>query len=209
MKAERAIVDDSISKLKITRFIEQRLGRAGIANIEIQKTPVITRITIYTKSPGKVIGRGGETITNITKEINEKFGISNAQINVNEIENEWLEPKLVARFISDSFEKGLNKRRILHYAVMKVMQNGALGVEIAATGMLAGKGVRSKQIKIRLGYLPKAGNVTNLVKKAKLASNPKFGIIGIKVSIVPPGTEFPDRTVKKVEIPKSLEAGAS
>ena len=61
-------------------------------------------------------------------------------------------------------------------------------------------------MKIRLGYLPKAGNVTKLVDEAKVASYPKYGAIGIKVRIVQPGTVFPHRKIKKVELPKSIAA---
>jgi Ribosomal protein S3, C-terminal domain. len=66
----------------------------------------------------------------------------------------------------------MNARRLLHSMIKEVMNNGALGAEIVATGKLAAKGARSKQMKIRLGYLPKAGNVTKLVDEAKVACTP-------------------------------------
>ena len=57
---------------------------------------------------------------------------------------------------------------------------------------------------LRLGYLPKSGFVTTLVQEAKIAAYPKYGAIGVTVRIVPPGTKFPDREVKKVELPRSI-----
>lgn len=59
---------------------------------------------------------------------------------------------------------------------------------------------------MRFGYIPKAGDTVKLVDVAHVASYPKYGAIGILVRIVQPGTLFPDRELKKIEMPKSLEA---
>ena len=206
MVVERKFIEDLIVKQGISKYLERELMRAGFSRVEIQKTPIITRITTYVTNPGRVIGRGGETIDALTDNMRKKFKIENPQISVAEVKNQRLEPRLVARYIANSLERGMNARRLLHSMIKEVMNNGALGAEIVATGKLAAKGGRSKQMKIRLGYLPKAGNVTKLVDEAKVASYPKYGAIGIKVRIVQPGTVFPHRKIKKVELPKSIAA---
>ena len=123
----------------------------------------------------------------------KKFNIENPQISVAEVKNEKLEPRLVAKYIANSLERGINARRLLHSTIKEIMDNGAMGAEIIATGKLAAKGAKAKQIKIRLGYLPKAGHVTMLIDEAKVASYPKYGAIGIKVRIAQPGTKFPQQ----------------
>jgi small subunit ribosomal protein S3 len=206
MVMERRFIEDLMIKNNISKFLEKKLIRAGFSRVDIQRTPIITRITVYVTNPGKVIGRGGETIDSLTENMKKKFGIENPQISVAEVKNQKLEPRLVARYIANSLERGINARRLLHSAIREIMSNGALGAEIIAQGKLAAKGAKARSIKVRLGYLPKAGHVTTLIDEAKVASYPKYGAIGIQVRIVQPGTKFPSTELKKIALPKSIAA---
>lgn len=204
MVVERKFIEDAMVKHEISKYLEKTLSRAGFSRVEIQKTPVITRITAYVTNPGRVIGRGGSTIDAITQDIKTKFKIDNPQISVAEVKNEVLEPRLVARHIANALERGANARGLLHSTLKIVIENGALGAEIVATGKLAAKGAKAKQIKVRFGYIPKAGDSVKAVDMAHVTSYPKYGAIGIQVMIVQPGTSFPDRQVKKLDRPKSM-----
>ncbi len=204
MAIERKFIEDSIIKLNISKYLAVELTRAGFSRIEIQKTPILTRITVYVLNPGRVIGRGGKTIDSITETIKNKFKVENPQINVMEVENKMLEPLLVAKSITERLERNMNARRIIQQALREIIENGALGAEIIANGKLAAKGARAKSIRKILGYIPKAGDVTELVREAHATAYPKYGAIGVKVRLVPPGTVFPDREVKSIEIPKSI-----
>jgi small subunit ribosomal protein S3 len=206
MVVERKFIEDALVKHEISKYLEKTLTRAGFSRVEIQKTPVITRITAYVTNPGRVIGRGGSTIDAITAEIKTKFKIENPQISVAEVKNEMLEPRLVGRHIANALERGANARSLLHSTLRTIIENGALGAEIIATGKLAAKGAKARQIKVRFGYLPKAGDTVKLVDEAHITSYPKYGAIGIKVMIVQPGTVFLDREIKKIQMPKALEA---
>jgi small subunit ribosomal protein S3 len=206
MVVERKFISDLIIKQRISKYMENSLARAGFSRVDIQKTPVITRITPHVTNPGRVIGRGGETINALTDNMKKVFGLDNPQISVAEVANPKLEPRLVAKSIASSLERGINPRRLLHSAIREIMENGALGAEIIAKGKLASKGARAKKLKVRLGYLPKSGFVTRLVDEAKIAAYPKYGAIGVTVRIVQPGTKFPDREVRRVELPKNIAA---
>ncbi len=85
MTIERKFIDNSIIKLKISRYLQKELIRAGFSRVDIQKTPVLTRITVYVLSPGKVIGRAGSTINTLTETIRTRFNVENPQINVMEV----------------------------------------------------------------------------------------------------------------------------
>ncbi len=206
MVSEKKFIEDATVKLRISRYLEKALNRAGFSRVIIQKTPMITRIVVYVTNPGRVIGRGGQTINDLTETLKNKFHIENPQISVSEIENPKLEPRLIAKYISDSLERGINARRLLHSAIKDVMINGALGAEIIASGKLAAKGAKARQIKLRLGYLPKSGDSTKLVDEAKITAYPKYGAIGIVVRIVQPGTKFPDREIREIELPRNIAA---
>ena len=204
MTIEKNFIEDSIVKMNISKYLGNELSRAGFSRVDIQKTPVITRITLYVLNPGRVIGRGGKTIDALTESIKKKFGIDNPQISVVEVENRMLEPLLVAKMISEKLERGINPRRLLQSTLRSIIENGALGAEIRIGGKLVAKKARSKSIIKSVGYMPKAGNVTELVREAVTAAYPKYGAIGIQVRIVPPGTVFPDKDVKNLSIPKAI-----
>lgn len=204
MAIEKKFIDDAIVKLNISKYLGKELVRAGFSRVEIQKTPILTRITVYVLNPGRVIGRGGRTIDTITETIKNKFKVENPQINVMKVDNKMLEPLLVAKSITERLERGMNARRIIQSTLREIIENGALGTEIVASGKLAAKGARAKTIRKSLGYIPKAGDVVFLVKAAHATAYPKYGAIGVLVRIVPPGTVFPDRATKAIEIPKSI-----
>jgi small subunit ribosomal protein S3 len=201
---EKKFIDDSIVKLNISKYLMGELARAGFSRVEIQKTPILTRITVYVLNPGRVIGRAGRTIDIITETIKNRFKVENPQINVMKVDNKMLEPLLVAKGIAERLERGMNARRIIQSTLREVIENGALGAEIIASGKLAAKGARAKTIRKSLGYIPKAGDVVELVREANATAYPKYGAIGVRVRIVPPGTVFPDRELKAIEIPKSI-----
>jgi small subunit ribosomal protein S3 len=204
MAIERKFIDDSIIKLNISKYLSKELARAGFSRVEIQKTPILTRITVYVLSPGKVIGRAGKTINTLTNNIKKIFNVENPQISVIEVENKMLEPMVVAKDIAEKLERGINARRVIQFTLKSILENGAIGAEIIASGKLAAKGARAKTIRKSIGYIPKAGDVTNLVREAHATAYPKYGAIGVKVRIVPQGTVFPGRILKPVEIPKSI-----
>lgn len=204
MAIETKFINDSMIKLNISKYLGRELSRAGFSRVEIQKTPILTRITVYVLNPGRVIGRGGRTIDIITEAIKTRFRVENPQINVMKVDNKMLEPLLVAKSIAEKLERGMNARRIIQSTLREVVSNGALGAEIVASGKLAAKGARAKTIRKSLGYIPKAGDVTELVKEANATAYPKYGAIGVRVRIVPPGTSFPDREIKPIEIPRSI-----
>ncbi|MEM3215870.1 MAG: 30S ribosomal protein S3 [Candidatus Micrarchaeaceae archaeon] len=208
MAVERKFIEDALVKARASKYLEDALSKAGFSDIEIQKTPMLTRITVWVTNPGRVIGRSGETINALTKSISEKFNIENPQISVAEVSNPMLEPRLVARYIANALERGANARRLLHSVLNDVMSNGAMGAEIIATGKLAAKGAKAKQIKVRQGYIPKAGNVVKLAKRSSVAAYPKYGAIGVMVRIVKPGTVFPQQKKKAKRAKAELIIGA-
>lgn len=167
---------------------------------------MLTRITVYVLNPGRVIGRAGKNVDALTDTIKKKFMVDNPQISVTEVENKMLEPLLVAKDIAMRLERGINPRRLIYQMLRGIIENGALGAEIRLSGKLVAKGARARSMVKSVGYMPKAGDVTNLVRESIVAAYPKYGAIGIRVRIVPPGTVFPDRVIKPIEMPKSIAA---
>jgi len=205
MKIGEKFIEDAITRYRVSKFLERELDRAGFSRVEIQRTPMVTRIAVEVTNPGRVIGKRGKSIQDLTDSIHKEFKIENPQISVVESANQNIEPRLVAKRICKYIEMGKKIRAILHVALRDAMRSGALGAEIVAAGKIAAKGGRSKKLRVMAGYIPKAGEPARQVAVSHVTAYPKSGAIGVLVRIVLPGTVFPDKQQgAKIELPRVI-----
>jgi small subunit ribosomal protein S3 len=142
--------------------------------------------------PGLVIGRGGGTIRELAKTLEEKFKVSNPQISVSEMEIPELNAYVVASRIASALQRGVHYRRSGYWALTQVMEAGALGVEIIISGKL--RTDRARYEKFRAGYLPRCGDLAlKYMRKAEVDVQMKLGMLGVKVRIMPPDAKFLDK----------------
>ena len=184
----------------VQAYIAKSLGKIGYSHTEIKRTPLGDKVIIYTSKPGLVVGRKGENINNLTKVLKKKFKMENPQIEIGEIPNPFMDAQLVADRIASTLERFGSKRfKSVGYKVLQqILDAGALGAEIVIGGKVPS--TRAKSWRFKAGYIKKSGNIAeNLVKKAMTTAELKSGTIGIKVSIMTPDIELPDR----IEIRKS------
>jgi small subunit ribosomal protein S3 len=199
-----------MERFRLDEFLMEYLKDAGYGGAEISKTPLGTRITIFALRPGLVIGKGGEIIKALSKDLQSKFNIYNPQIAVADIPVPELNPYIMASRIALAMQKGIHFRRAAFWALERIMKAGALGAEVKISGKLTSE--RARYEKYKVGYLPKSGDpAMKYVKSAVYPLLLKPGIFGIKVTILPPGVEFPDKiTIKdlaqKVEFEKGEES---
>ena len=205
MGIEKKFIEEEIIKYQVSKYLETELDRAGFTRVDIQRTPMVTRIGVEVTNPGRVIGKKGRTIRELTENIAKNFKIENPQISVTESKHPELEPRLIAKKVCRFIEMGKKPRAILHSSLRDIMNAGALGGEIVAAGKLAAKGGRSKSLRVVAGYVPKAGEPARLVHESHVTAYPKAGAIGVLVRIVMPGTVFPDKGVPTVvEVPNVI-----
>ncbi|MCD6241566.1 30S ribosomal protein S3 [Candidatus Bathyarchaeota archaeon] len=212
MSTIKHFISESVKKAQIDEFLQKELENAGYGGVEITRTPLGTHVVIYAMRPGVVIGRGGETIRQLAKTLEEKFGLPNPQISVAEIEVPELNAYVVASRIASALRRGVHFRRAGFWALNQIMEAGALGAEIIISGKLRTE--RARYEKFRAGYLPKSGEpAMKYMRKAEVHVQLKPGIFGVKVRIMPPDAEFPDKikileTVEKTpsETAESAEA---
>ena len=196
MPIHKYFVKENARKAEIDEYLSEDLKRAGYSRVETTKTPLGTRVVIYASKPGLVIGRRGQSIRDLTKVLEEKFGVENPQISVATLESPELDAKVVASQIAMALQRGIHFRRAAYWALQRTIEAGALGVEIAIRGKLTTD--RARYEKYRAGYLPAVGEtIGRLLRSAVVDTQLKQGLFGISVRLMPPNVTFPDKPVIK------------
>jgi small subunit ribosomal protein S3 len=200
MSIVKRFITESIKKTEIDEFLQKRLERAGYGGVDLSKTPLGTHVVIYAMRPGIVIGRGGETIKDLATILEENFKISNPQISVSEIEVPEFNAHVMASRVASALQRGVHFRRAGFWALNQIMDAGALGAEIVISGKLRTE--RARFEKFRAGYFPRCGDpALKYMKKAEAHVQLKPGIIGVRVKLMPPDAQFPDKIQITEELP--------
>ena len=189
---ERKFVAQKIKEFQIEEYISQSLKNVGHSHTKMVKTPLGEKIVIFTSRPGLIVGRKGQNIKQLTKTLKKRFDLENPQIEISEVTNPNLDAKIVAEKIVDALEKfGSQKFKSIGHKIMTdVMNAGGLGIEIVISGKVPS--ARAKSWRFYQGYLKKCGDIAMSVSKADLQAHLKTGVIGVKISIMPPDLKLPD-----------------
>jgi small subunit ribosomal protein S3 len=166
--------------LKVREFLKKKLGHASISRIQINRPANNAQITIHTARPGLVIGKKGEDIDLLRKEISAMIGVP-VQLNVEEIRKPELDAQLVAEGVAQQLEKRIMFRRAMKRAVQNTMRLGAEGIKINVGGRLNGAEIARSEW-YREGRVPLhtfRADIDYGFAEAKTT----YGVIGIKVWI--------------------------
>ena len=182
MNAAKNVMLNNYKNMELDEFLKQSLRETGYGGVDIQKTPIGTRITLYVTRPGLVIGRKGSGIKDLTSKLEQKFGLNNPQVSVMEIEVPELNPKIMANRIAQLIERGTAFRRAAMWTINTVMGAGAMGVEVTIAGKLRSE--RAHFEKHSVGIIPKSGNVADKIVKVGITDVlTKMGLMGIQLRI--------------------------
>lgn len=166
--------------LTIRDFLKKRLGHASVSRIQINRPANNAHITIHTARPGVVIGKRGEDIDSLRKELSAMMGIP-VQISVEEIRKPELDAQLVAEGVAQQLEKRIMFRRAMKRAVTNTLRLGAEGVKINVSGRLNGAEIARSEW-YREGRVPLhtfRADIDYGFAEAKTT----YGVIGVKVWI--------------------------
>ena len=197
----RALV---LEDLKIRKTIANNYPEAGISKVEIERGSSEVIITIHTARPGIVIGRGGQRVEQLRKEL-EALSDRRARLNVQEIRQPELDAYLVGRNVADQLERRIAFRRAIRQSITRTMQAGAKGIKIICSGRLGGADIARTE-KVLEGRVPlhtlRADIDYGLAEAAT-----EYGRIGVRVWIykgdilpeVPPEPE-PEEDIPPIEV---------
>lgn len=180
-------INQALKEVQIEEFIRNRFPEANYSHMELKRTPLGIKIIIFSSSPGRIIGKGGRTINEMTDALKEKFNLENPQLDVKSVAQPFLDAKIVAKQIALAMERGFNFKRVGNTTLKRVMAAGAMGVEISIGGRVSGgKAMRAKFID---GYLKHSGDPSKKLvdygfEEIYQIGRSKPGKVGIKVKIM-------------------------
>lgn len=177
---DRSFADLLIEDNKIREYIKSKLYAAGISKTEIERAANRVKVNIFTAKPGIVIGRGGEGVDQVKKEL-EKMTGKTVLVNIVEVKNPEVDAQLVAENIAAQLEKRISFRKAMKQSITRGMRAGAKGVKIACSGRLGGAEIARSE-----GY--HEGTIPLHTLRADIdygfaEANTTYGKIGVKVWI--------------------------
>lgn len=183
-----------VEDVKIRRTLLKKLQNAGIVKVEIERSINKINIIVHVVRPGMVIGRGGQGMEDLKKFIQEKIlsdkkakGKTDKKqtfkldVRVEPVKDPYLNAYFLATQIAEQLAKRLPHKRVVNYAMEKVMTSGAKGVKIALAGRIAGAEI-SRRETYKQGSIP-LSTIREKIDFAIVPSLTKSGYIGVKVWI--------------------------
>jgi len=187
--------------LKVREYLRKKLRSASVGRIVIERPAKNARITIYSARPGVVIGKKGEDIENLKRELTKRLGVPVA-VNIEEVRKPEIDAKLIADSITQQLEKRIMFRRAMKRAMQKAMRLGAQGIKIMSAGRLNG-------IEIARTEWYREGRVPLHTLRADIdygfsEAKTTYGVIGVKVWVYK-GDTLGRNDVPAVETPRPDE----
>jgi small subunit ribosomal protein S3 len=169
-----------LNDMRVRTFLEKRLEKASVSKITIERPAQNARITIHTARPGIVIGKKGEDVDKLRKDISDLMGVP-VHINIEEVRKPDLEAKLVAASVASQLERRVMFRRAMKRAVQNAMRQGAKGIKIQVGGRLGGAEIARTEW-YREGRVP-LHTLRADIDYATHEATTTYGVIGVKVWI--------------------------
>jgi small subunit ribosomal protein S3 len=167
--------------LEVREFLKRRLAQASVSRIQIERPARSALITIHTARPGIVIGKKGEDVEALRREVTKRTGLdlNNVKINIEEIRKPEVDAQLVAEGIAQQLERRIMFRRAMKRAVGNAMRLGALGVKVNVAGRLNGAEIARSEW-YREGRVP-LHTLRADIDYGFAEARTTYGVIGVKV----------------------------
>lgn len=181
---------------QLRRHVKKKLYASGVSKVDIERKGGRVIVNVFTARPGIVIGRGGQEVESLRKELENMSG-SKVAVNITEIKRPELDAQLVAESVAASLEKRIAFRRAMKQTVYRTMRMGAGGIKIMCSGRLAGAEIARTEWYAE-GKVP-LHTLRADIDYGFSEANTTYGKIGIKVWIYK-GEILPQKEEKVQEI---------
>lgn len=172
--------DNLVEDRKIRKYLNERLAKASVSRIIIERTLKFVTITICTARPGLVIGKGGQDVDKLKEELKKLYD-KDIQINIFEVKKPDLDATIVATNLARQIEGKVAYRRAIKMAIANTMRAGAEGIKVQICGRLNGAEMARKEM-LKEGRTP-LHTFRADIDYCQAEALTKVGILGIKVWI--------------------------
>ncbi len=182
--------------IKVREYLKTKLKNASVSRVLIERPAKNARITIFSARPGVVIGKKGEDIENLKRDLGKQLGVPVA-VNIEEVRKPEIDAKLIADSITQQLEKRIMFRRAMKRAMQNAMRLGALGIKIMSAGRLNGIEIARTEW-YREGRVPLhtlRADIDYGTSEAKTT----YGVIGVKVWV------YKGDTLGRNDLPAAVE----
>ena len=169
-----------INDLEVREYILKKLDAASVSRVKIERPAQTARITIFTARPGIVIGKKGEDVDGLRKDLSSKMGVP-VHINIEEIRKPDVDARLVAQNVAQQLERRVMFRRAMKRVVQNAMRQGAEGIKVQVSGRLGGAEIARTEW-YREGRVP-LHTLRADIDYATYEAHTTYGVIGVKVWI--------------------------
>ena len=169
-----------INDLEVREYILKKLDTASVSRVKIERPAQTARITIFTARPGIVIGKKGEDVDGLRKDLSTKMGVP-VHINIEEIRKPDVDARLVAQNVAQQLERRVMFRRAMKRVVQNAMRQGAEGIKVQVSGRLGGAEIARTEW-YREGRVP-LHTLRADIDYATYEAHTTYGVIGVKVWI--------------------------
>ena len=169
-----------LNDLEVRQYLRERLADASVGRIEIARPAQTARVTIHTARPGIVIGKKGEDVDKLRKELSKRMGVP-VHINIEEIRKPELDAVLVAQNVAQQLERRVQFRRAMRRVIQNAMRLGAEGIKVRVAGRLGGAEIARSEV-YHEGRVP-LHTLRADIDYATFEAETTYGILGIKVWI--------------------------
>ena len=166
--------------VRIRKYLKLRLPNAGVSKVEITRTSKVVTVLIHTARPGIIIGKGGEEVNRLKKEL-KQLSPKDIQINISEVKRPEMNAALVGANIAHQLQKKISYRRVVNKSIQSTMRMGAQGIRINVAGRLGGAEIARSE-KFMQGSVP-LHTLRADIDYSLTESHTTYGVIGIKVWI--------------------------
>jgi len=176
--AKRDFKDKFLQDIEIREYLRKKLDKANISKIEITRSAGKISVKVHSAKPGVIIGRGGEAIGELAKELGNKFN-EIFDISVQEIRKPDADAQLIADSVAQQIARRFPYRRVAKMAVDRAKDSGVKGIKIAVSGRLNGVDIARRE-QYSYGTVP-LHTLRAKIDYATSTAPTTYGSIGIKV----------------------------
>ena len=169
-----------LNDLEVREYLRKRLAQASVSRIDIERPAQTARVTIYTARPGIVIGKKGEDVERLRRELVKRMAVP-VHINVEEVRKPEVDALLVAQNVAQQLERRVQFRRAMRRVIQNAMRLGAKGIKVRVAGRLGGAEIARSEV-YHEGRVP-LHTLRADIDYATAGAKTTYGIIGIKVWI--------------------------